>query len=282
MRRAAGIALLLVGLVGPAHAQQTTLEVITLNTRDAEDVIPILKPLLAPQGTITGLNNRLVVRTTPANLAELKQVLATIDAAPRRLLISVRQDADLERWRRGGQVSGAVDIGDNATVRVPGRATPRGATVRGDSAQAKVYSSESAATDRVSQQVQVIEGGRALIRVGQSVPVHNREVVDTQGGRRVVEATDYRDVDTGFYVVPRVAGDRVTLEIFTAADALSGQRGAIGVQRVQTVVSGRLGEWIELGAVGQQSARRDSQILGRDRETQRDERRVLVKVDEVR
>ena len=283
MRRAAGLALLLIGLVGAAHAQQTTLEVITLNSRNAEEVIPILKPLLAPQGTITGLNNRLVVRTTPANLAELKQVLATIDATPRRLLISVRQDADFERWRRGSQVSGAVDVGDNAAVRVPGRPTPPGATVRGDSAQAKVYSSESAANDRVSQQVQVIEGGRALIRVGQAVPVHSREAVDTAGGRRVVEATEYRDVDTGFYVVPRVAGDRVTLEIFTAADTLqSGQRGGIGVQRVQTVVSGRLGEWIELGAVEQQSARRDSQILGRDRETQRDARRVLVKVDEVR
>ena len=60
MRRAAGLALLLIGLVGAAHAQQTTLEVITLNSRNAEEVIPILKPLLAPQGTITGLNNRLV------------------------------------------------------------------------------------------------------------------------------------------------------------------------------------------------------------------------------
>jgi hypothetical protein len=284
MRRAAAVALLLlVGLAGAVHAQQTTLEVITLNYRNAEEVIPVLKPLLAPQGTITGLNNRLVVRTTPGNLAELKQVLATIDAAPRRLLISVRQDADLDRSRRGGQVSGRVDIGDNAAVRVPGRPTPPGATVRADGVRAQVYSSESAGTDRVSQQVQVIEGGRALIRVGQSVPVHNREVIDTPDGRRVLATTEYRDVDTGFYVVPRVAGDRVTLEIFTAADTMqSGQRGAAGVQRVQTMVTGRLGEWIELGAVAQQSARRDSEILGRDSEAHRDNRRVQVKVDEIR
>jgi hypothetical protein len=284
MRRAAAVALLLlVGLAGAVHAQQTTLEVITLNYRNAEEVIPVLKPLLAPQGTITGLNNRLVVRTTPGNLAELKQVLATIDAAPRRLLISVRQGADLDRSRRGGQVSGRVDIGDNAAVRAPGRPTPPGATVRADGVRAQVYSSESASTDRVSQQVQVIEGGRALIRVGQSVPVHNREVIDTPGGRRVLETTEYRDVDTGFYVVPRVAGDRVTLEIFTAADTMqAGQRGAVGVQRVQTMVTGRLGEWIELGAVAQQSARRDSEILGRDSEAHRDNRRVQVKVDEIR
>ena len=224
-----------------------------------------------------------MVRTTPENLAELKQVLATIDAAPRRLLISVRQDAELDRSRRGGQVSGQVDIGDNATVRMPGRPTQPGATVRADGVRAKVYSSESASTDRVSQQVQVIEGGRALIRVGQSVPMRSREVIDTPGGRRVLDASDYRDVDTGFYVVPRVAGDRVTLEISTAADTLqSGQRGAVDVQRVQAVVTGRLGEWIELGGLGQQSLQRDSEILGRSSDARRDDRRVLVKVDEIR
>jgi type II secretory pathway component GspD/PulD (secretin) len=70
--------LLLAALAGAVQAQQTTLEVITLNYRNAEEVIPILKPLLAPEGTVTGLNNRLVVRTTPGNLAELKQVLAMI------------------------------------------------------------------------------------------------------------------------------------------------------------------------------------------------------------
>jgi hypothetical protein len=284
MFRAIGTAvLLLVGLAGAAHAQQTTLEVITLNYRNAEEVLPVLRPLLAPQGTITGLNNRLVVRTTPANLAELKQVLAAIDAAPRRLLISVRQDADLDRARRGGQISGQADIGDNATVRVPGRPAPPGATVRADGVRASVYGDESTASDRVSQQVQVIEGGRAFIRLGQSVPVHSRGVIDTPDGRRVVEATDFREADTGFYVVPRVTGDRVTLEVSTAADTLqSGQRGAVGVQRMQTVVTGRLGEWIELGAVDRQSAQVDSEILGRSRDARRDQRRVLVKVDEIR
>jgi hypothetical protein len=48
------------------------------------------------------------------------------------------------------------------------------------------------------------------------------------------------------------------------------------------MVTGRLGEWIELGAVAQQSARRDSEILGRDSEAHRDNRRVQVKVDEIR
>jgi len=275
--------LLMMVLAGAAHAQQTVLEVITLKFRSADQVIPILKPLLAPQGTLTGLNNQLVVRTTPANLAELKQVLDTVDGVPRRLLISVRQDADLDGSQSGGQISGRVEIGDNASVTVPGRRTPPGAAVRADGVRAKVYSSRAARTDSVTQQVQVIEGGQALIRVGQSAPVRNRQVIDTPGGRSVIATTELIEADTGFYVVPRVAGEQVTLEIFTAADTLKASRPAgVNVQQVQTVVTGRLGQWIEIGAIGQQASQREAELLARSRDARSEQRRVLVKVDEIK
>jgi type II secretory pathway component GspD/PulD (secretin) len=266
-----------------AWAQQTVLEVIPLNYRRAEDVIPVLRPLLPPQGSVSGLNNQLIVRTTPQNLEEIKRILATIDAAPRRLMVSVRQDADLERSQRGAQVSGRAQVGDNVTVTVPGRPAPPGATAQVDGVRARVYSSEAQNTDRVSQQVQVLEGGRAFIRVGQSVPVRSREYVDTPSGRRVIETTGFQDADTGFFVVPRVSGDTVTLEISTANDSLrSPVTGATNVQRVQTMVSGRLGEWIEIAGIDQQATQRDSEILARSSDARREGRRVLLRVDEVR
>lgn len=269
-------------LSAAAWAQQTVLEVIPLNYRRAEDVIPVLRPLLPPQGSVSGLNNQLIVRTTPQNLEEIKRILAAIDAAPRRLMVSVRQDADLERSQRGAQISGRAQIGDDVTVTVPGRPTPPGATARVDDVRAKVYSSEAQNTDRVSQQVQVLEGSRAFIRVGQSVPVRAGEYVDTPSGRRVIESTGFQDADTGFFVVPRVSGDTVTLEIFTANDSLrSPVTGATNVQRVQTMVSGRLGEWIEIAGIDQQAVRRDSDILARSSDARREGRRVLLKVDEV-
>src|SRR5215470_16921007 len=136
-----------------AWAQQTVLEVIQLKYRRVDEVIPVLQPLVAPQGSVSGLNNQLIVRTTPQNLEEIKRILATIDAQPRRLMVSVRQDADLDRTQRGGQISGSARIGDNAVVTVPGRPTPPGATARVDNVQARVFSSESQNMDRVSQQV---------------------------------------------------------------------------------------------------------------------------------
>jgi type II secretory pathway component GspD/PulD (secretin) len=279
----AGLAALLLAL-GAARvvAQQTVLEVIQLRYRTVEEVIPVLRPLMPPAATLSGMNNKLIVRTTPSSLAEVKQILATLDAAPRRLMISVRQDADLERSRRGGQVSGRVEVGDNAVVRVPGTPTPSGASVQVEGVRGKAYGSEGQQSDQVSQQVQVMEGGRALIRMGQSVPIATGQVVDTPDGRRVVRSTEWRDVDTGFYVVPRLAGDRVTLEIYTAADSLQSPRSAAAnVQRVQSTLTGRLGEWIELAGIEQSSVQRDDALLARNTEARRDERRVLVRVDEI-
>ncbi len=266
----------------PALAQQPVLEVIPLRHRTVEQVLPVLKPLVAPGGSISGINNQLIVRTTPDNLAELKQVLAPIDTAARRLLISVRQNADLQSSSRGGQISGTAQIGDNVVLRAPGRPTPPGATVQVDGVQGKVHGSSAQSSDRVSQQVQVMEGGRALIRTGQSVPVRSRQVITTPTGRRVIESSDLRDVDTGFYVVPYLSGDRVTLEIYTAADSLqSPVTGAASIQRVETTASGRLGEWIEIGGIDQQGQQHDSELLARSTQTSAGTRRVSVKVDEI-
>ena len=73
------------------------MEIIPLQHRMTDDVVPILRPLVAPGGTITGMNNQLIIKTTPDNLAEIKNVLQSLDRSPRRLLITVKQDI-------GGQI----------------------------------------------------------------------------------------------------------------------------------------------------------------------------------
>ena len=55
-----------------AYAQNTVLEVVPLKYRTSEQIIPVLKPLLDKDGTLSGMQNQLIIRTSPANLAELK------------------------------------------------------------------------------------------------------------------------------------------------------------------------------------------------------------------
>lgn len=271
-------------------AQTTVLEVIPLKFRSTEQVIPIIQPMLAREGSVSGFQNQLIVRTTPANLQEIRRVLASIDTAPRRLLITVKQDADIERSRRATEISGSVG-NDRARVIVPDSGERRGGNVviqdGDDRLRARVLDTRSAESDRNTQTIQVLEGNSAFIRVGQSVPVPNRQVVRSVVGGRVVEqvvdTVEYRDVATGFHVMPRVSGDRVTLDVNPQRETLDLQLpGAINVQRVVTTVSGRLGEWIEIGGSGQDRSEQGSVLLGSISRSGTDNRRVLIRVEELK
>lgn len=271
-----------------AQAQQQVVEVISLGYHQADDVIPTLRPLLAPGGTVTGMSNRLVVKTTPANLAELKRVLAVIDSKPRQLMISVRQSSSADGSREDASVSGTVGVGNQAQIKVPrppGAGNEPGVSVQSGNTrvEGRAVSSRSARDNDMTQTVQVLEGNNAFIRVGQSAPVSNAQVIHTPVGTQITRGTDLVDADTGFYVTPRVNGDRVTLEISTSRDRVrNSNTGAVNIQRVSTVVSGRLGEWIEIGGSSETVERSQSQIAARSRDAWSDDRRVMLKVDEVR
>lgn len=261
-----------------AQAQQTVLEVIELNYRDADQVIPMLKPLLAPGGTISGMQNRIIVRTTPQNLAELRKVLDAVDAMPRKLQISVRQESTASGTASEAEISGSIG-NDRARVTVPGTGSNQGGNVvirRGDdSVRGRVSQSQSAATGSSMQTLQVLEGNEAYIQIGQSVPVRSQSA---QGS----ETVQYRDAGAGFYVRPRVSGNQVTLSISTRRDSVAAPNtGAINVQRVDTVVSGRLGEWLDVGGIAQASMQRDSGTVYRRSVSGQDDRRVFLKVEQM-
>jgi type II secretory pathway component GspD/PulD (secretin) len=260
-RAAAGVLLFWFCAV-PTPAQQQVLEVIELRYRSAADVIPVLQPLLAPGATITGMQNKLVVRTTPENLAELRTVLETVDGLPKRLVISVRQEESALRSGTDLEVQGRIGTGP-------------------DEVRGRAQSTRSDHAGRATQTVQVLEGNAAFIRLGASVPVRSRQSTIGPGGVvRETETLQYRDVDTGFYAQPRVHADRVTIQLATRRDAVADDRhGIVRIQRVESVVSGRLGEWIEVGGVLQDEDRKESGAVYYRSRTDAERRRIFVKVD---
>ncbi len=288
MRRRVLLKAAAAALMAPAAAraaEKQVLEVIELRSRSADEVVPMLKPFLAPGGTLSGLRDQLIVRTTPSNLAELRRVLDSIDRLPRRLIISVRQENRALRDSREFEVAGTVG-GDRARVTVPG-AAGGGATVQGsrgdDALRARVLGTQSNETGAVVQTVQVLEGNAAFIRLGESVPVRSRTTVIGPGGAASVDSTEFRDIEQGFYAEPRVTGDTVTIQIAAQRDAvLDRNTGASRIQRVTSVVSGRLGEWIELGGVTESAERVDTGTITYRSSSDADRRRVFLKVEEVK
>lgn len=254
------LSLLLLSIcLAPALAQDA-METIRLNHRLADQLIPELRSLLAPGGAMTGSNELLIIRTTPANLEQLRQVIATLDRPSRRLLISVRHD---------GQASNAQS-GAGARIEI----RPGGSTVQG-----RVVDTRRSTRENVAQQVQTIEGGRAFIQAGQSLPIPMRQYLPVPGGYAISDSVVYRDIGSGFYVQPRLSGDRVMLEISTANDATGTDHGSVEVRRIATTVSGRLGEWLPLGGVTRQVDRDGRGLSGYAAAAGVESRQVWLKVD---
>lgn len=269
-----------------APAEPTVLEVIPLKYRTTDEVIPAIRPFLHKQGALSGMQGQLIIRTTPANLQEIKRLLDNLDTVPRRLKITVRQDVDSTTKQRLRELSGSIGAG-GVRVTVPGSRDNSGLVIEGvrgdDNLKARVQDSQSIENDKNTQHLQVLEGNRAFIRIGQSLPIPERSVFLTPQGVRVIESTQFRDATTGFYVLPRINGDRVTLEVSPQRDSPSTQSpGSINIQHIVTSVSGRLGEWIDLGGVGQNKTDQTSGIGSRGDTTTVEQRTVLIRVEEVR
>lgn len=254
--------LLSLWFAAPVWAQQ--LEVIQLKSKSVEQVLPVLLPLVEPGGTLTGMNNQLFLRASPRNRADIKKALAAIDTPTRRLIIRVSQNRQAEDSARGGEASGQVVLG----------------STRRSNVEARGWDTKSVRGESAAQMVQTVEGGQAFIQVGRSLPIPMRQVVIGPGGAVVNETVVYQDVGRGFYAVPRLNGERVTLDISQQA-ASQGGYGSINSQRLSTTVSGRLGEWIELGGSGRQASGNQSGALSLSTSDARDNRSIWLMVEEV-
>ena len=220
--------------------------------RSHREIDSVLQPLVEPGGALTGQSGQLIVRASPANLAEIKRALEAIDRPLRRLQISVRFDDSLEAARQGIEAGGRIGGG-------------------GSRVDVRAQGARSAAADRVDQRLVVLEGGRALITTGQSRPVMQRQMIQTPAGVVAQETIVMQDIGTGFDVAPRVAGDRVFIDIGSQRET----------QRIVSTVSGPLGEWFALGAVSEAGSRDQSTIGSTSASRASETRRVWVKVEEI-
>jgi hypothetical protein len=209
----------------------------------AEDLLPILLPLVPQGSAITGTGDTLFVRADAATLRNIREAVASLDRAPRQLLITVGQRSNARDSGTSVRGSGTIGSGD---VQVGINRPPA------DSAGGQVVVRSGTASDdtRNVSSVRALEGYETYVSVGQSLPFTSTTV--TGGAHHppiVSQSTGFRDVQSGFYATPRVSGDRVTLEISSRQQRLTGnQRNAPATTgSLTTTVSGKLGEWMQIG-----------------------------------
>ena len=272
--------------ISPAIAESMKIEIIPMKNRLVSDVIPVIKPLVVEGGTVTGMNNQLIVKTTASNLKQIKSVLAQIDYAPRQLMISVKQDIDGNINIKEGGYSGRYDSG-NVKFESPDVGN-EGTIIQGTDGDGNVIryrklETRSRIEDKNVFRIQTLEGNPAFINSGQSVPVPTQNPVVTGGAVIVPDGVEYRDVTSGFYVLPRLQGNNVTLLVSPHLSRTHPHQGAVfDIQNVETTVTGKLGEWMQIGGVNQHfndDTRRNAITTKRRGQEQRT---VLIKVEEMK
>lgn len=252
-------------LAATAIADSGQIAVIPIMSRPAASLVDTVRPLLGRDGSVSAFHDKLIVKGSAQQIAAVRSLLRDIDRPARRLIIEVRQAGSLSQAARsfGYGVS-------NENVRL-GRAPP------GSGARLHYQDIQTRGRDDSTQRVQALDGRPALIRAGQSVPVYH----SYQGvrGNRFVQGYElnYRDATSGFFALPRVHGDQVTIEIYQQHQrAVENDR--FDMQQASTVLNGNLGQWMVLGSVGNADSD-DSDQLGRHVQTHRaTDRRLELRV----
>jgi type II secretory pathway component GspD/PulD (secretin) len=270
-----------------AGAEEMKMELIPLHYRNVEEIIPIIQPLIHKGGSLSGMNNQLIVKTTATNLGEIKQILAEIDKAARRLLITVRQDVDGDINTQEHGVSGRYTRGDISVSSGNKRDNDRGLVLsakddEGNNIRYRNLSTRSDLDDKNTFQIQTVDGKAAYIQTGQQVPIANRNAYLGRSGVVVQDTVEYHDVSSGFYVLPRVNGDRVTLLVSPHLSRVQPNQTAVfEVQNAETTTIGRLGEWLQIGGVTQHFNSNQRDNLRNTRQSGQEQRTILIKVDEI-
>ena len=265
-------------------AQAGELKIIQLHNRQADELIPVVQPLLDSGDAITGSGYQLIVRTSPQRFAQVEALVRQLDTQPQQLVISVRQGGSSGGSDEGYSASGSLGTGRiRMGVETPNPNAPGGSiTTYGSngSASVRAYSNDSQQSSNLSQRVMVLEGQWATINAGQVVPIQRQIVTQTPYGSRVQTVTEYADATSGFDVRPRLNGSEVTLEIAPYRRKLSSSgSGAIDTQSINSTVRGELGEWIEIGGANESGRGSDSGIGYSNRSERSDVRSVWLKVD---
>jgi type II secretory pathway component GspD/PulD (secretin) len=263
-------------LVTPV-VQAQSLATIPLHYRTAEDLLPILQPLVPQGSAITGTGDMLFVRGDEATLSHIRAAVASLDRAPRQLLITVGQVTNARGSGTSVRGSGTIGSGD---VQVGVNRPPASST----GGQIVVRSGTASDDARNVSSVRALEGYETYVSLGQSRPFTSTTVTGGAYYPPVAsQSTGFRDILTGFYATPRVSGDRVTLEISSQQQRLAGdaRNAPVATASLTTTVTGKLGEWMQIGGSSDDAGGTGSGLVTWGTRSDLTQYSAWVKVEEV-
>jgi type II secretory pathway component GspD/PulD (secretin) len=264
------IALSVCCLLTPSAQAESELKIITLQHRFADDLLPTITPMVGEDGTATGLRNQLILRASPERIREIEIIVEQLDTARENRRITVNRDANQNSQSSRIDANGRVQIGQ-VTIGNNRRTQPNNANINIEKTTRTTQQSSS-------QFLNVLDGERAFIRVGQYVPFTQEWIVLTSRFTQVEQFTDWQEISTGFAVRPRTIGNQVELEITPRIARLNTQ-GTIDFEELTTTLHVHLGEWVDISSTMQNNDEVSRKILGVSSNASSKQSGLTIKVD---
>lgn len=253
-------------IIPKGWADDFVVDVITLHHRTTAELLPVLQDFVAKDGVIKAADDKLIIRTHPANLTELRALIAKLDTPQRMLLITVKQLSGEAAHQAGAIMKSQSTANDQATHSVQALQTDT-----------------SDHADR-EQQVRVLDGGEAFIDMGREIPISDFARAQSHSGVLMKQETRYVGATTGFYVHPHLTGDTVSIDITPFHTTQSGiaTPPEFNTQALHLTVSGKLGEWLTIGSSSVDTDDKDKKIIeySTSRRDAKD-RRILLRATEL-
>ena len=235
MKRRTLLLLPLLAIALPVTAESFAL--IELRHRPADEILPIVSPHLWPGESISGEGFRILLSAPPPRQAVLAQMVRSLDVPPVPIRITVKL-ASLEEMAREGTEGSAVISTRPGETRLQGRV--------------EVISTGNRDVLERTWQVTGVAGEPLKIDTGIDFPYPGTGIL-VQDGEDVQTITGlrYRRLHSGFHALVRLNGDRVIVDIAPRReDLLDAPGGTLSHEALRTRVTGRVGEWIDLGGSG--------------------------------
>jgi hypothetical protein len=243
---------------------EVKLETIELKHRLASEILPDVQAFLPADSTARAHQNLILIKADTATINEIRSLIKKIDTPLQRIKITVvNTDQNLGDQQKTNIAAGVtVNDGDvNANVR------------------ANHWSTKDNRNKDKQYRAQGLTDNPITISMGQDIPQEEQLIFVGPFGRGVETNTTYVSLDNGFQAVARLLSDQqVHVDIHPFFSELSRRNGTISQSQAITSIAGPLGQWIELGYIGE-NENIDKRGAKSYHSHQADQQRLYLKVE---
>lgn len=226
------IPLLLVFSVSQVFAQSPLVEVFDVHYSDANELVNVVDGVLSKEGiaTVSSSSNSIIVRDYPANIAEVKKLLARLDKKPVTMLITVQfiEEEKAKKFTAG------------LSFRTSGRGW-RVATIPSpstDGISVLLEAKTSNISGKKKQFIRILENREGTIFYGRQHPVVETSRHTYPGGGSVTSKnTTFKETGTSIKVTARIVENgKIMVSLTPETGRYNKGEKSFSVNRAETTV----------------------------------------------